>query len=133
MQPLTLNAADVSTWVGRVWWPMLRVGGFALTAPAFSETVVPGLVKIVLSVSLAFVMAPLVHIPAQLTIFSAPGLLAAVQEVLIGVAIGMVVQLSFEALTFAGQSHLDDHGPGLRDPGRSAARRQHDRCSARCS
>jgi flagellar biosynthesis protein FliR len=123
VQPLTFNAADISTWVGRVWWPMLRVGGFALTAPAFSETMVPGLVKIVLSVSLAFVMAPLVRIPAQLTIFSAPGLLAAVQEVLIGVAIGMVVQLSFEALTFAGQAISMTMGLGfatLVDPQRGA-------------
>ena len=45
--------------------------------------------------------------PADLSIFSAAGMLAAVQEVLIGVAIGMVVQLAFEALTFAGQSDLD--------------------------
>jgi flagellar biosynthesis protein FliR len=123
VQPVNLNAADVSMWVSRLWWPMLRVGGFALTAPAFSETVVPGLVKIVLSVSLAFLMAPLVQIPADLSIFSAAGLLAAVQELLIGVAIGMVVQLTFEALTFAGQTISMTMGLGfatLVDPQRGA-------------
>jgi flagellar biosynthesis protein FliR len=123
MQPVILNAADVSMWVSRLWWPMLRVGGFALTAPAFSETVVPGLVKIVLSVSLAFLMAPLVQIPADLSIFSAAGLLAAAQELLIGVAIGMVVQLTFEALTFAGQTVSMTMGLGfatLVDPQRGA-------------
>jgi flagellar biosynthetic protein FliR len=104
MQPVTLNAADVSMWVSRLWWPTLRVGGFVLAAPIASETVIPRFVKIILSVSLAFLMAPLVQIPAQLAIFSGAGLLAAVQEVLIGVAIGMVVQLTFEALTFAGQA-----------------------------
>src|SRR6202166_2744776 len=104
MQPLTLNAADVSLWVSRMWWPMLRVGGFVLAAPIASETVIPRLVKIILSLALAFLMAPLVQVPAALSIFSAAGLLAAVQEVLIGVAIGMVVQLAFEALTFAGQT-----------------------------
>lgn len=123
MQPLTLNAADVSTWVGRVWWPMLRVGGFVLAAPIASETVIPGLVKIVMSVSLAFLMAPLVQIPAALSIFSAAGLLAAVQELLIGVSIGMVVQLTFEALTFAGQTISLTMGLGfatLVDPQRGA-------------
>jgi flagellar biosynthetic protein FliR len=104
VQPVTLNASDVSMWVSRLWWPMLRVGGFALTAPALSETVVPGRVKIVLTVTLAFLMAPLVQVPAALSIFSGAGLLAAVQELLIGVAIGMMVQLAFEALTFAGQT-----------------------------
>jgi flagellar biosynthesis protein FliR len=104
MQPVTLNAADVSMWVSRLWWPTLRVGGFVLAAPIASEAVIPKFVKIILSVSLAFLMAPLVRIPAQLAIFSGAGLLAAVQELLIGVAIGMMVQLTFEALTFAGQA-----------------------------
>jgi flagellar biosynthetic protein FliR len=104
MQPLTLNAADVSMWVGRMWWPALRVSGFVLTAPVASETVVPGRVKIVLTLALAFLLAPLVQVPADLSIFSAAGMLAAVLELLIGVSIGMVVQLTFEALVFAGQS-----------------------------
>lgn len=123
MQPLTLNAADVSTWVGRLWWPTLRVGGFVLAAPIASESVIPNLVKIILSVSLAFMLSPVVQIPAGLSIFSAAGLLAAVQEVLIGVCVGMVVQLAFEALTFAGQSISLTMGLGfatLVDPQRGA-------------
>lgn len=123
MQPLTLNAADVSLWVGRLWWPALRVGGFVLTAPIASETVIPRKVKIILSLSLAFLMAPLVQVPAALSIFSGAGLLAAVQEVLIGVAIGLVVQLTFEALIFAGQTISLTMGLGfatLVDPQRGA-------------
>src|SRR5450432_2898750 len=123
MQPVTLNAADVSMWVSRLWWPALRVGGFVLAAPIASETVIPRLVKIILSVALAFLLAPTVQIPAALSIFSGAGLLAAVQEVLIGVAIGMVVQLTFEALTFAGQAISLTMGLGfatLVDPQRGA-------------
>jgi flagellar biosynthesis protein FliR len=123
MQPLTLNAADVSMWVSRMWWPALRVSGFVLTAPAASETVVPGRVKIVLTMALAFLLAPLVQVPAGLSIFSAAGMLAAVLELLIGVSIGMVVQLAFEALIFAGQSISLTMGLGfatLVDPQRGA-------------
>ena len=123
MQPVTLNAAEVSQWVGRLWWPMLRVGGFVLAAPIASETVIPRLVKVILSLSLAFLMAPMVTAPADLSIFSGNGLLAAVQEVLIGVAIGMVVQLAFEALIFAGQTISMTMGLGfatLVDPQRGA-------------
>ena len=123
MQPLTLNAADVSMWVSRMWWPALRVSGFVLTAPAASKTVVPGRVKIVLTLALAFLLAPLVEVPAGLSIFSAAGMLAAVLELLIGVSIGMVVQLAFEALIFAGQSISLTMGLGfatLVDPQRGA-------------
>jgi flagellar biosynthesis protein FliR len=94
MQPLTLNGSDVSMWVGRMWWPVLRIGGFVLTAPAASEAAVPRLVKIVLTLALAFLMAPLVQVPADLSIFSAAGMLSAVLELLIGVSIGMVVYLA---------------------------------------
>src|ERR1700680_305451 len=124
MHPVSLNAADVSLWVGRLWWPMLRVSGFVLAAPIASETVIPRLVKVILTVSLAFLMAPLVQVPTELSIFSGNGLLAAVQEVLIGVAIGMVVQLAFEALIFAGQTISLTMGLGfatLVDPQRGAS------------
>ena len=123
MQTLTLNAVDVSSWVGRMWWPVLRVSGFVLAAPTTSEAVVPRLVKIVLTLALAFLIAPLVQVPADLSIFSAAGMLAALTELLIGVSIGMVVQLSFEALVFAGQSISLTMGLGfatLVDPQRGA-------------
>jgi flagellar biosynthetic protein FliR len=123
MQPLSLNVADVSMWVSRMWWPVLRISGFVLTAPASSEMVVPGRVKIVLILALAFLLGPLVQVPAGLSIFSAAGMLAAVIELLIGVAIGMVVQVTFEALVFAGQSISLTMGLGfatLVDPQRGA-------------
>ena len=123
MQPVVLNVSDVSTWVARLWWPTLRVGGFVLAAPIASENTIPRLIKIVMSVALAFLMAPMAQVPAGLSIFSAAGMLAGAQEVLIGVSIGMVVQLAFEALTFAGQTISLTMGLGfatLVDPQRGA-------------
>jgi flagellar biosynthesis protein FliR len=104
LQPVLIDAADISKWVARLWWPVLRIGGFVLTAPIASEAVIPAPVKIALSLGLAFILAPIAPVPEGLSIFSGAGVMAAVQELLIGVAIGMVVQLAFEALTFAGQS-----------------------------
>jgi flagellar biosynthetic protein FliR len=113
LQPIMIDAADVSRWVARLWWPVLRIGGFVLTAPVASEASVPAPVKIALSIALALILAPLAPVPAGLSIFSGAGVLAAVQEVLIGIAIGMVVQLTFEALTFAGQSISTSMGLGF--------------------
>jgi len=124
MQPVVINTVDVSEWVGRVWWPSLRIGGFVAAAPIASEKTIPGNVKIVLTLSLAVLLGPLVPVPAALSIFSAAGLLTAVQEILIGVAIGMVMELAFEALTFAGQTISMTMGLGfatLVDPQRGAS------------
>ena len=124
MQPVFINAADVSGLVGRLWWPSLRIGGFVLAAPIASEVAIPSRVKIVLTLALAFVLAPLAPVPAALSVFSAAGLLTAVQELLIGIAIGMVMQLAFDGLTFAGQTISMSMGLGfatLIDPQRGAS------------
>jgi flagellar biosynthetic protein FliR len=113
IQPIMIDAADVSRWVARLWWPVLRIGGFVLTAPVASESSIPAPVKIALSIALAFILSPLAPVPAGLSIFSGAGVMAAVQEIMIGVAIGMVVQLAFEALTFAGQSISMSMGLGF--------------------
>jgi flagellar biosynthetic protein FliR len=123
MQPVIIKAADVSHWVGQLWWPALRIGGFLAAAPMASEGTIPARVKIVLTLALTVVVAPLAAAPAGLSIFSATGFATAVQEVLIGVAIGMVVQLAFEALTFAGQALSMTMGLGfatLVDPNHGA-------------
>jgi flagellar biosynthetic protein FliR len=123
MQPVVLDTADISSWVSRIWWPVLRVGGFVLAAPIAGESVIPSFVKIIMSLALTALMATLVQVPAGLSIFSGAGVLAAVQEVLIGVAIGMMVSLAFEALMFAGQTISLSMGLGfatLVDPQRGA-------------
>ena len=123
MQPVTLNAVDVSQWVGRLWWPSLRIGGFVAAAPIASERSIPNRVKIVLTLALAVLVGPLAPVPAALSIFSGAGLLTAVQEILIGVSIGLVMELAFDALTFAGQTVSMTMGLGfatLVDPQRGA-------------
>ena len=104
MQPITIDAAEVSGWVARLWWPSLRIGGFILAAPIASEVTVPGRVKIIVTLTLAFLLAPLAPQPTDLSIFSGAGVLTAAREILIGMAIGMGLALAFEALTFAGQT-----------------------------
>ena len=124
MQPVSINAVDVSQWVARLWWPSLRIGGFVAAAPIASEKTIPNRVKIVLTLALAVLVGPLAPVPTTLSIFSGAGVLTAVQEILIGVAIGMVMELAFEALTFAGQTISMTMGLGfatLVDPQRGAS------------
>lgn len=124
MTPVAINVADITHWVSRLWWPSLRIGGFVATAPLASEKTIPSRVKIVLTLALTVLLAPQAPVPDALSIFSAPGLLTAVQEMLIGAAIGMVMELAFEALTFAGQTVSMTMGLGfatLVDPQRGAS------------
>jgi flagellar biosynthetic protein FliR len=113
VQPLIVSAADVGQIVARLWWPALRIGGFVLTAPIASESTIPRRVKVVLTLGLGFLLAPLAPVPPELSIFSGAGVLTAAQELLIGTAIGLVMQLAFDALTFAGQTISMSMGLGF--------------------
>jgi len=123
LQTLSLEVADVSAWISRLWWPMLRIGGFVATAPLMSSAVVPPRVKIVLNLALGALLAPLAQVPADLSVFSGRGVVAACQELVTGLAIGTVVQLAFESVTLAGQVISMTMGLGfatLVDPERGA-------------
>jgi flagellar biosynthesis protein FliR len=121
--PVTIDAAELTAWVGRFFWPLLRVSGFMLVAPLMSAAAVPRRVRVVLSLAIAVLVAPLATVPAGLVIFSSAGLLIAVQQVVLGVSIGLVAQLVFDALALAGQTISTTMGLGfatLVDPQRSA-------------
>ena len=122
-QPLTLDAGLIAGAIQRLWWPVLRVSGFVLSAPMISQRPVPRLVKVALTLVLTVLMAPLAKVPAGLAVLSGGGFVAAVRELLVGLSIGLVVQVSFEALSLAGQTFSTTMGLGfatLVDPLRGA-------------
>lgn len=101
---MSFDAQQIAGIVVRVWWPVLRIGGFVLSAPIIGSSIVPRSARIALSVALAFLLAPTIAVPAALSVFSGAGMLASVNQIMIGLAIGMVVQLLFDALALAGQT-----------------------------
>lgn len=123
VREITFDAAQIAAMVARIWWPLLRIGGFILTAPIVGSAMVPRSARIAFSVALAFLLAPIVAVPASLSIFSGAGALASVNQIMIGIAIGLIVQLMFDALALAGQTVSMTMGLGyatLVDPQRGA-------------
>ncbi len=80
----------------------VRVSGLMLFAPFFGSTVIPARIKAVLTLALTFLLYPLVehsipHLPPgewPLLIFS---------ELLVGLALGIITSLVFDAVQMAGQ------------------------------
>lgn len=103
MQPMVIDASRIAAAAAGLWWPVLRVGGFIAAAPIVSAGTVPARIRVVLTLAITFLLAPAASVPAGLSIFSGAGLVAAASELLVGVAIGLVVQLAFEAFSFGGQ------------------------------
>lgn len=81
-----------------LWWPFVRIMALLMTAPIFSARSVPGRVKILLGLVIAFTIAPLVAAPPPGTDF----LLLLAQNMLVGSIIGFSLRIIFSAVELAG-------------------------------
>lgn len=89
-------------WLSLYFWPLLRVLALISTAPILSEKSVPKRVKLGLGVIITFIIAP--SLPAtDVTLFSPNALWLAMQQILIGIALGFTMQFAFAAVRTAGE------------------------------
>lgn len=117
------TSGQIVEFVQNILWPFLRLNGLFLAAPVFGAALVPARTKVILAALLAFLIAPLVEPTVPVEPLGIRMMLIAANQVLIGVAMGFIVQIVFEALTFAGQTVAMTMGLGyatLVDPLRGA-------------
>jgi flagellar biosynthetic protein FliR len=98
---LTVSDADLTRWLGGFFWPFLRTLALFSAAPAFSSVAIPARAKVAFAFIVGCLLAGVVKQPAPLTLSWAAAILA-VQQVLVGLAIGFAMQLTFAAMAFAG-------------------------------
>ncbi|WOA51105.1 flagellar biosynthetic protein FliR [Dickeya solani] len=99
---VTLSSIDMIGWFNQFFWPLVRILALISTAPIFSERSITRRVKIGLGVLITIVIAP--SIPHTSTpVFSAAGIWMLLQQVLIGVMLGLAMQLAFAAIRLAGE------------------------------
>lgn len=99
---LTFDSAQFGVWLSQYFWPLLRILALISTAPMFSEKQISKQVKIGLGGLMVILIAPALPISTT-PIFSAAGLWLAIQQILIGAALGLVMQFAFAAVRLAGE------------------------------
>lgn len=113
-----VNEAQLLSWLAAFWLPFCRISGAILSAPLFSGKGVPGQFRIFIAVVLSALIAPMVLTQAGTPVndfnpFSASGILMAANELLIGICLGFLVQLTFEAVMLAGSLIATGMGLGF--------------------
>lgn len=98
---LSFSDADLTRWVGEFFWPFLRTLALFSAAPLFSAVAIPVRARVAIAFVIAVVLAAAVKQSAPLTLSWATMLLA-MQQVLVGLAIGFAMQLTLSAMAFAG-------------------------------
>jgi flagellar biosynthetic protein FliR len=99
---ITLDSSQLVQWVSQFFWPLVRIMALFATAPILNERSVSKRVKIGLAVMITWLVMPL--LPAvNVTLFSPPGFLLLIQQMLIGIALGFTMQFAFAAVRLAGE------------------------------
>ena len=84
-------------------WPMIRVSGFVLTLPVISSATTPVKIRLVFSLFLVIIIAPLHPEWPSLLAFSKVGVLGLFKEFFIGLLLGFTIQLVFQSFIVGGQ------------------------------
>ena len=110
---ISVSDTQITQWIGDFFWPLLRVGALIMAAPVLSVRQIPVRSKVALAVMITWLVVPLLPPSPAVPTFGAAALLIALQQVAIGVAMGFMFQLAFNALVFGGQVMAYSMGLGF--------------------
>ncbi|ODU21603.1 MAG: flagellar biosynthetic protein FliR [Sphingomonas sp. SCN 67-18] len=102
MLGLGLPSVEPALWA--LIFVMVRVGAAFIAAPIFSAVAVPLPVRIVLSGGIGVLVVNNATVVTPDSVASLATILAVVQEALVGLALGFVIQIAFAAPLLAGES-----------------------------
>ncbi|ATM87303.1 flagellar biosynthetic protein FliR [Yersinia massiliensis] len=99
---LTLSVASLYPYINHYFWPFLRILALFSSAPIYNEKEISGKLKVGLALILTFLIAP--NLPeSDVKILSISGLWVGIQQVIIGIAMGFIVQFIFVAVRHGGE------------------------------
>lgn len=94
-------------------WPFMRISSMFISIPIFSVKALPAKVRVIAAFLITLVVIPVLPDVPDIAIFSYQGLMVAVQQIMIGLATGFVLQMVFAVMLVGGQSTAYSMGLGF--------------------
>jgi len=100
---MTIDGQQAFAIIGNTMWVMLRIGAMLTAMPMVGTRAVPARVRVMLAVALSVALAPVLPPVPVWNGFDAATVLNIARELAIGVSIGFMLRLIFEAGAMAGE------------------------------
>ena len=100
---LTFTEAQVLAWITPLLWPFLRVLALFGSLPVFGQRSVPMRMRVALAFLIAFCAQATLPAMPLIELDSAAGLLAVIQQLIVGVSLGFAIRIVFSAVEFGGE------------------------------
>lgn len=110
---MDISLDNITAWIGDFFWPFLRIGALFMVAPVFGARTVPVRIRIMLAVLMTIILMPNLPFSEAFEPLSPQGILLVVQQLAIGIVMGLILQILFAALLMAGQTMATTMGLGF--------------------
>ena len=98
-----LTTAQITSYVGSFMWVLIRVSALVASAPVISSNSIPIKTKMGIALAITLVIVPIIPPVPTVEPFSAVALLIVVHQILIGLAMGLALQMVFTMFVVGGQ------------------------------
>jgi len=99
----SFDEQQIISWIGAYFWTLTRVAALVGSAPVLSSNSIPLTAKLGLAVSISLLVAPFNFNAPLLQALSADMFVITLNQVLIGVAMGFILQIVFSMFVIGGQ------------------------------
>lgn len=103
MNELVISEAQLAQFIGQYLWPLLRIGAFYFAVPVIGARTVPARVRIILALFTTMLLVPLLPPAPAIPFLSLEAMVMVVKEVLLGLALGFMLQVVLHVFVLAGQ------------------------------
>ena len=110
---IALTTEQIGALVGGFFWPFVRISAMMMAAPIFGAKLLPVRIRILLAFAVSMVAVPMLPPVPFIDPISYAGLAILLQQVLIGVAMGFMFHMVFQALIIAGEAIASTMGLGF--------------------
>lgn len=110
---LDINSAEISSWVSRYIWPFVRFAGFFMVLPLFGTRLVTARVRLFLAFFTTIVITPILPPMPVIDALSLETFIIIAHQLLIGIALGFVIEIVMQVFIMAGQMIAMQTGLGM--------------------
>jgi flagellar biosynthetic protein FliR len=110
---MVFSEQQIMLWASSFFWPLLRISAMFVSIPVFSGRFVDSKIIVGAALLITFFTIPLLPQAPAIEVMSHQGLVTGLQQILIGLLMGFVLQLVFSAVIFAGQGIAYSMGLGF--------------------
>ncbi len=110
---MLISDSQIATWISTAWLPFVRISAAMMAAPLFSHRAIPRQIRLGVALMLALLLMPWQPAMSNFNPLSLQGILLTANELVLGICLGFMLQLVFEAVMFAGQFVATGMGLGF--------------------